>query len=162
MTDPKLLGRDVPNIFAASRVQGSAKYLADLPSEGVLHVRLLLSKMAHARIKAIDVSEALRVDGVRAILTHADAPKVKYNSGDLPDLPNMIRDQYILTDKVRFWGEPIAAVAARTETAVRLDCSKIKVEWRTYLLSLQRHKPWLKGGPFSMPKPPETLLPKAY
>ena len=128
MAELKLLGRDVPNIFAASRVQGSAKYLADLPSEGVLHVRLLLSKMAHARIKAIDVSEALRVDGVRAILTHADAPKVKYNSGGLPDLPNMIRDQYILTDKVRFWGEPIAAVAARTETAARLACSKIKVE----------------------------------
>ena len=61
-----LLGRDFTPPDVHAKVTGRAKYAEDFRAEGMLHCRLLLSPMPHARVKSIDTSEALKIDGVPA------------------------------------------------------------------------------------------------
>src|SRR5204863_5409919 len=70
-----VLGRSIPHDSGALHVSGRATYLADLtPVRGELLVEFVGSPRAHARIKAVDVAAARRVEGVAAALTHADVP----------------------------------------------------------------------------------------
>jgi CO/xanthine dehydrogenase Mo-binding subunit len=88
-------------------VTGQARYAADLLLPGMLEGRLLLAGKAHARIKGIDASRARRLPGVVAVITQADVPDLRYG--------NAVKDRTLFADGViRFEGEVVAAVAART------------------------------------------------
>src|SRR2546428_5633818 len=88
------------------KVSGRAKYTADLIAPGMLAGRIYRSPYSHAEILEVDVSDALRLPGVRAIVTGADCDKT---FGVLP----IARSEHPLArDKVRYRGEPVAAVAA--------------------------------------------------
>ena len=82
--------------------------------------RILRSQYAHAKIVSIDTSEAKKIPGVHAVVTAADAPDVRYGRSYI--------DRYILArNKVRFMGDPVAAVAADTPAIVKQALKKIKV-----------------------------------
>jgi len=114
-------------IDARERVTGRVGYTIDIELPGMLHAKLLRSISPHARIARIDTSRARSLPGVVAVITGADL----VNQGDLfPWYGPVFRDQPVLAvDKVRFVGEPVAAVAAVDLDTAREAVSLIDVEY---------------------------------
>jgi len=117
----KYVGQRVPEVHGYSKVSGRAMYSDDLKLPGMLHARILRSPHAHARIRGIDVSKAVEAPGVVTVLTGADAP-VNYLA-QIPDMPPLCRD------KVRYVGDPVAAVAAETLEAAAEALRLIEVDY---------------------------------
>ncbi len=115
------IGKGVERYDAVDKVTGQAKFTHDLVFPGMLHVKVLGSPYAHARIKSIDASEAWKVPGVHAVVTGKDFPyRIGIYFADRPVLA---------LDKVRVEGEPVVAVAAESEEIAEEALSKIKVEY---------------------------------
>ncbi len=114
MTAPvrtRVVGRPYAKVDGAAKVTGQTKFADDVMLPRMLHCKLLRSKIAHARIRSIDVSKALAAPGVVAIATGRDLPTP---FGILP----VSQDEHALCpDRVRFVGDPVAAVAAVDEDA---------------------------------------------
>src|SRR5215468_4751129 len=106
------------------KVSGRAKYTADLVLPGMLAGRILRSPYSHAEILEVDVSEAAKLPGVTAIVTGADCDKC---FGVLP----VARTEHVLArERVRYRGEPIAAVAAIDDATAKEALRKIKLKIR--------------------------------
>ena len=73
-TQYKILGKDYPTPDLYAKVTGKSKYAEDYRAEGMLFCKLLLSPVAHGRVKRLDLSKALAMPGVKAILTQDDLP----------------------------------------------------------------------------------------
>jgi len=115
------IGDYVPMIDGPEKVSGRAKYTADIVAPGQLAGHIYRSPYAHGEIVSIDVSEALKLPGVKAIVTGADCDK---GFGVLP----IARTEYPLArDKVRYRGEPVAAVAAVDDATARQALRRIKL-----------------------------------
>ncbi|MGB8137198.1 MAG: 4-hydroxybenzoyl-CoA reductase subunit alpha, partial [Pseudolabrys sp.] len=115
------IGGYVPMIDGPEKVSGRAKYTADIVAPGQLAGRIYRSPYSHADILKVDVSAALKVPGVIAIVTGADCDK---GFGVLP----IARTEYPLArDRVRYRGEPVAAVAAIDDNAAREALRRIKM-----------------------------------
>src|SRR6202166_4631447 len=118
------IGDYVPMIDGPEKVSGRAKYTADLIAPGMLAGRIFRSPYSHAEILAVDVSEAAKLPGVKAIVTGADCDKT---FGVLP----IARTEYPLArDKVRYRGEPVAAVAAIDDATAKEALRRIKLKVR--------------------------------
>src|SRR5689334_12978665 len=89
----------------------------------MLYCKLLRSAERHARIRSIDTAAAKRLDGVPAVLTGADQPI------PFAILPVSQDEHTLCVDKVRFVGDPVAAVAATTEETATAALDLIKVEY---------------------------------
>jgi len=123
MTFERPLGQRHPQLDAMNKVTGKAVYVADLYRPNMLYGAIAQSQYAHARIEGYDLSDALAVPGVVAIVTGEDF-----------DLKNrmgaFVKDEMALAiDKVRYLGEPVAAVAAETEAAARQAAQLIIVHY---------------------------------
>lgn len=104
------------------KVTGQARYTADLSLPGMLEGRFLLAGRAHARIRSLDTTKAERHPGVIAVITQQDVPQLRYGSA--------IKDRTLFAqDVVRFEGEVVAAVAARTASAAEAALGLIEVEY---------------------------------
>ncbi len=118
------IGRYIPMIDGPEKVSGRAKYTADLIESGTLAGRIYRSPWAHAEIVAIDVSEAVKLPGVVAVVTGADCDKT---FGVLP----VARTEHPLArDRVRYRGEPVAAVAAVDDATAAEALRRIRVTVR--------------------------------
>ncbi|HEY7863875.1 MAG TPA: molybdopterin cofactor-binding domain-containing protein [Thermoanaerobaculia bacterium] len=107
----RVVGRPYPKVDAFAKVTGQTRFADDLFLPRMLHCKLLRSPHAHARIVSVDTSRALAMPGVVAVATGADLPIA---FGILP----VSQDEHALcTDRVRFVGDPVAAVAAVDEDA---------------------------------------------
>jgi len=118
------IGAYVPMVDGPEKVSGRAKYTADLIQPQTLAGRIYRSPYAHAEILEVDTSEAAKLPGVMAIVTGADCNQT---FGVLP----IARSEHPLArDKVRYKGEPVAAVAAMDEAtaerAIRLIRMKVR------------------------------------
>ena len=114
------IGGYIPMIDGPEKVSGRAKYTADILGAGQLAGRIYRSPYSHGEIVALDVSEALKLPGVKAIVTGADCDK---GFGVLP----IARTEYALARyKVRYRGEPVAAVAAVDDATAREALRRIK------------------------------------
>jgi len=126
MTDrlrTRVVGRPYAKVDAAAKVTGQTKFADDLFLPRMLHCKILRSKVAHARILRVDVSKALAAPGVVAAATGRDLPVA---FGILP----VSQDEHALaTDRVRYVGDPIAAVAAVDEDAAFDALDAIEVEY---------------------------------
>lgn len=117
-----VLGTSIPRMGGVERVTGAGIYGIDLALPDAVRGGVLRSRYAHARIKSIDTSEAESLPGVYAVVTAKDAPDVKYGRTTI--------DRYMLAkDKVRYMGDPVAAVAADCEATLKKALKKIKVEY---------------------------------
>ncbi|MFI5890345.1 molybdopterin-dependent oxidoreductase [Actinoplanes sp. NPDC051513] len=110
-------------------VTGAARYTFDLDVPGVLHMKVLRSPYAHARIVAIAVEAALSVPGVEAVLTHADAPDALFSTAQHENVAEDPADTRVLDDVVRFVGQRVAAVVATSEAAAEAGCRALTVEY---------------------------------
>lgn len=121
MSDTNGIGVSIPRKEAFDKVTGAAKYTDDFISSGMLYGKILTSPYAHAKIKAIDVSEAKKLQGVKAVIT-----------GDYFSTlcGTVIEDRPpIAIDKVRYNGEPVAVVIANNELEAMKALKLIKVEY---------------------------------
>lgn len=103
---PHTVGHPLPLVDGIEKVTGRARYTCDLPDEGALVGRILRSPYAHAELLEVDIARALKLPGVRAIVTGADCAQT-YGV-----LPIAMNEFPLARDRVRYRGEPIAAVAA--------------------------------------------------
>jgi CO/xanthine dehydrogenase Mo-binding subunit/aerobic-type carbon monoxide dehydrogenase small subunit (CoxS/CutS family) len=123
------VGRNVPAPAGPDVVTGRAQYTFDLDVPGVLHMKLLRSPHAHARIAQIDVTKAYEVPGVRLVLTHHDAPGIRYSSARHEHASDDPDDTRVLDDVVRHVGQRVAAVVADSEAAAEEACRFIEVTY---------------------------------
>jgi len=118
----KVIGQSAPKLEARAKLTGTALYVEDMFRPRMLHGALLGSPLPHARIVSIDTRAARALPGVRAVLTAADLPAVL--------IGHTFRDEPILArGKVRYAGEPIAAVAAESVALAREALQLIDVEF---------------------------------
>lgn len=109
MADSQVLGRNYPRVDAADKVSGRSQYASDIYLPGMLLCKVLMSPKPHARLVHIDTTRARQLPGVHDIITGRDVPDVRFSNG-------AVRDKRLFAlDKVRYIGEPVAAVAAVDE-----------------------------------------------
>src|SRR5919108_6454644 len=124
MTMPEyaVVGKGITRIDADVRVTGKATFGDDVQLPGLLHGKVLRSPHSHARIIRIDTSKAEHLPGVKAVVTAKDAPETPGGGS--------IKDRWIFArDKVRYMGEPIAAVAATDQHIAEQALDLIDVEY---------------------------------
>ncbi|MBN2044760.1 MAG: molybdopterin-dependent oxidoreductase [Anaerolineales bacterium] len=123
------IGKPEIKVDAIKLVQGKPAFTDDFERRGMLVAKVLRSPFAHARIKKIDASKARALDGVAAVLTHEDIPRVAYSSAGQSDpIPGPL-DMFSLDDKVRYVGDRVAFVAAETEEIAIQALSLIDVTY---------------------------------
>src|SRR5215213_10761966 len=105
------------------KTTGEFAYASDLSAAGMLWGHTLRSPHAHALIRSIDIADALTQPGVHAVLTHADVPGRKTYGLEFPDQP------VLAIDRVRYYGEPVAVVAAEHPEQARRAAERIVVEY---------------------------------
>ncbi len=121
MHHEKYIGAPLPGKDGHGKVRGRLHYLADRLMPQMLHAALVVSPHAHALIRKVDVSSALQAPGVRAVLTGEDIPgNIGIYLGDKPPLAR---------NKVRHYGEPVAAVVADSEVMARAALELVQVEY---------------------------------
>ena len=105
------------------KLRGEFQYAQDLYAEGMLWGSTVRSPHARARIRSIDIAPALAIGGVHAVLTQDDVPGRRLFGLEHPDQP-------VLADgEVRYWGEPVAIVAAEDRETARRAAEAVTVEY---------------------------------
>jgi xanthine dehydrogenase molybdenum-binding subunit len=126
----KLIGKNYQTADLYAKVTGLAKYAEDYHADGMLYCKLLLSPVPHARVKHLDVRQALAMPGVRGILTANELPPP---ADTLTDNGTVIRanpkSEKALTMEPLYQGEPILAVAAVDELTAAEAIEKIQIDF---------------------------------
>ena len=121
MAEYRVIGKALRKVDAVAKVTGTTRFADDLAFPRMLYCKLLRSTEPHARLVSIDTAAAASLEGVHAILTGRDLP---IPFGILP----VSQDEHTLcVDKVRFIGDPVAAVAATSEEVATAALDLIKV-----------------------------------
>ena len=115
------VGESVKRVDAIPKVNGEFAYSSDLFAAGMLWGHTVRSPHAHALITEIDISEAVGMAGVRAVLTHGDVPGAKTYGLEFPDQP------VLAIDRVRYFGEAVAVVAAEHPEQARRAAECVRV-----------------------------------
>ncbi|GGL16972.1 molybdopterin-dependent oxidoreductase [Mangrovihabitans endophyticus] len=124
------VGADLPAPAGPRVVTGTARYTFDVDVPGLLHLKVLRSPHAHARIRGIDTAAALAVPGVRGVFTHRDAPARRFSTAQHEHAAEDPADTRVLDDVVRFAGQRVAAVVADTEAAAEEGCRLLLVDYQ--------------------------------
>ncbi len=122
--DLRVVGKALRKVDATAKVTGATKFADDLFLPRMLYAKLLRSPHPHARIVSIDTTRAAALPGVKAVLTGKDLP---IPFGILP----VSQDEHALAlEKVRFVGDPVAAIAATSEEAAAAALGRIAVQYQ--------------------------------
>ncbi|MFL5649314.1 MAG: xanthine dehydrogenase family protein molybdopterin-binding subunit [Chloroflexota bacterium] len=120
----EVVGARAPRVGGLDRVTGRQAYVADIPVDDVLHVKLVTLPVARARIGAIDDSAACAVPGVRLVISARDLPS------PMPRFGPQRRDRPVIaTGETKYHGDPVAAVAAETKDAAEEAAGLVRVEY---------------------------------
>lgn len=126
----KYVGHTFPIHDAPQKVNGSLVYLSDLKLPGMLYAKLLLSPIAHGWIKGIDTSRAEALPGVVKVFTYLNTPAKTFSRYRiLPNQDYCLEDERLLTDKVRFVGDRVAAVVATSKETAQQALALIQVDY---------------------------------
>ncbi|MGI5458692.1 molybdopterin-dependent oxidoreductase [Streptomyces sp. CA-249302] len=148
------VGRNLPAPAGPQVVTGSARYTFDVDVPGLLHMKLLRSPHAHARITAIDTTAALRVPGVQAVFTHLDAPERHFSTARHEHPEEDPDDTRVLDDTVRYVGQRVAAVVADSEAAAEEGCRRVEVTYQVLPAVLDPEEAMRPGSPVVHDKDP--------
>lgn len=137
-----VIGTKIPLLDAPTKATGDTRYINDLSFPGMLFGKIIRSPHPHARIRGIDARKALKLPGVRAVVTGKDTPGVKW--GRLPGY----RDKPALAvDKVRFIGEAVGAVAAVDLDTAEEALELIKVDYEILPAVFDAEEAMKEGAP---------------
>ncbi len=123
----RYVGKPVKRVDGYKKVTGRAVYTVDVDLPGMLYGKLLRSPYPHAIIKSIDTSKAENLPGVKAVITGEDTKGIRFGFVETPHLPADMPP--LAEDKVRYAGEPVAAVAAVSEKIAVKAIELIEVEY---------------------------------
>jgi 4-hydroxybenzoyl-CoA reductase subunit alpha len=118
-----VVGKSVPRVDAAAKVRGKAQFTDDLVLPGMVYGRIKSSSIAHGHIKKIEYTRALEVPGVLTVITGEESPKPFSVNNHLPT------ETALAVDKVRYYGEGVAAAAAIDEATAEEALERIEVEY---------------------------------
>ncbi|MFL5778131.1 MAG: xanthine dehydrogenase family protein molybdopterin-binding subunit [Chloroflexota bacterium] len=120
----EVVGARAPRVGGLDRVTGHQEYVADIPLDEVLHVKLVTLPVARARIDAIDDTAACGVPGVRLVMSARDLPT------PMPRFGPQRRDRPVIaTGETKYHGDPVAAVAAETKDAAEEAAALVRVDY---------------------------------
>lgn len=150
---PKLMGQPVKRREDPRLITGTSQYVDDITLAGMLHLTFVRSPHGHAKVNGIDTAEALKVPGVVAIVTAKDVNDLvtgpmPYEFGFEPfqNVKNMERKP-LATDKVRYVGDPVAAVIAETRYAARDAAALVEVDYDSLPAVVDPEKGMEDGAP---------------
>jgi xanthine dehydrogenase molybdenum-binding subunit len=123
----QVLGRDTPRQDGVAKVTGREKYASDMSLPNMLVARVLKSTYPHARVKSVDTSGVTDPEAVT--LTPGEVPGIRFCPRLVSTPESTYKDWRVLTDKPRYVGEPVAAVAAESEEAAQRALEAIRVEY---------------------------------
>ena len=147
-TKYKVLGKDYPTPDLYAKVTGQAKYAEDFRAEGMLFCKLLLSPVPHGRVKHLDVSKAMAMPGVKAILTQDDLPAPADSVTDLGvTIKANPQGEKALTNEPLYQGEPVLAVAAVDEFTAAEAIEAIDIEFEHLPFAVDPLDSLRPGGP---------------
>ena len=150
MSQHHVVGKNVPRVDAREKVNGSAIYSDDLFMRNMVYGRLVHSPYAHAKILNIDISQALALHGVRAVLLAKDIP----NNRDVGE-----EKGWILAEKeVCYIGDPVAIVAADTEEIAEEAVKLVHVEYEELPAVLYLEDALKEDAPLVCPDTDSNLL----
>lgn len=151
-------GSSQPALASAEIVTGQARYTLDTRIEGLLHLKLVRSPHAHARVVSIEKDAALAVPGVREVLTWEDVPRRLFTSATHDDFHCDPNDTYILDNVVRFVGQRVVAVVAETEAAAEEGCRRVKIEYELLPAVFDPEEAMRPGAPIIHDKGGESFI----
>ncbi|HSP75225.1 MAG TPA: 2Fe-2S iron-sulfur cluster-binding protein, partial [Cryobacterium sp.] len=128
-------------------VSGQEPYTLDVTVPGLLHLSVLQSTQAHARIRSIRTSAAAALPGVHAVLTHADSPTTLYSTARHEDRLDDPDDTLVLDSVVRFLGQRVAAVVADTLAIAEAACRLIEIDYEPLPAVFDPHAALRPGAP---------------
>src|SRR5579875_1561129 len=146
----KVIGTRPVRHDGVDKVTGRARYGADYSLPGMLHGKVLRSPHAHARIKSINVERALRLPGVKAIVTGKDLrdlPARRASLGEMMMNPHDISHNILARDKVLYNGHAIAAVAATSPHIAEEALDLIEVEYEPLPFVMNVKEAMAPGAP---------------
>lgn len=116
------VGKSILRLDAHEKVTGKVKFNSDVAGPGILHAKLVISKYAHANIKSLDISQAVKAPGVQAVIT-GESVKNVLTGTFVEDRPPLA------VSRVRYFGEPVAIVIAQSELEAARAADMVKVEY---------------------------------
>ncbi len=128
----KQVNKPIPKVDGKGLLTGKPAYTRDFALKDALVIKLLRSPYAFAKIKKIDVSKALELNGVELILTHHDVPGIPITRAGQGFPEPSPKDYYILDEYVRYMGDEVAIIAAHTEKIALQAMELIDVEYEVY------------------------------
>ena len=129
----RIVGRGVQRVDSAERLIGAAVFGADHTTKGTLYAKLVRSPYANARILSIDVSRAVAMPGVRAVVTSADFPYIAMTNqavgGEITMTPRDQRRMQMAEDRIFYHWQAVAAIAADDATIAEEAAALVEVEY---------------------------------
>jgi xanthine dehydrogenase YagR molybdenum-binding subunit len=159
------IGTPTSRVDGYAKVTGAAKYAAEFNVSGLVYVALVTSTIAKGRMTSIDVSDALRLDGVLDVLTHQNRPRMAsaasaYKDDVAPEKGIPFRPLY--DDKIHFSGQPIALVLASEWEIARRAASLVRVRYKQAAFSTDLQAGRDKSFVVKKPERPRGNAAKAY
>ena len=142
MKEYSVIGTRVPRIDGKEKVMGQAKYAADYSLPGMLWCKVARAPFAHARILNIDTSRAERLPGVKGVVTAAD-----FNGWTWGFMATTRDEPPLAVDKVRYFMEGVAGVAATDEEIAEEACELIKVDYEELPAVFDPEEAMQEGAP---------------
>ncbi|EFL28672.1 aldehyde oxidase and xanthine dehydrogenase domains protein [Streptomyces himastatinicus ATCC 53653] len=143
----RAVGTSVGAPEADDVVTGCAEFTMDTHIEGMLHLKVLHSPHAHARIVSIDKTAALAVPGVHRVYSWEDVPRKRFTTAIHTDHLVDPDDTFVLDDTVRFVGQRVVAVLADTVGAAEEGCRKVAVEYEVLPAVFDPEEAMAEGSP---------------
>ena len=128
----RIIGSRTPISDSLAKATGEAIYTDDIKLANMCYGKLILSTIAFGKVKSIDYSEALKIEGVIDVLTYKDFPAEKYNSALRFKDHSIIKSETVVSETVRFVGDRIGLVVAETLEIAENALKTIKVEYEEY------------------------------
>jgi putative selenate reductase molybdopterin-binding subunit len=147
MSELNMVGKSPVKVDGVKLVTGKPAFTDDVQPDGLLFGALLTSPHAHARIRDIDVSKAMALPGVRAVLTYKDIPRIKYSTGGQSYPQPLPYDQVVLDDKVRHVGDRVAVLAADNREIAEKALQLIEVDYEVLPHVLDAEEAMQDGAP---------------
>jgi xanthine dehydrogenase YagR molybdenum-binding subunit len=159
------IGTPTSRVDGHAKVTGAAKYAGEFNTDGLAYGAVVASTIAKGRIVRIDVSDALRVEGVLDILTHEHRPPMAranaaYKDDVAPEAGSPFRPLY--DDKIQFSGQPVALVLAEEWEIARFAASLIRIDYKEASFTTDLHAQRDKAFVVDKPEKPRGHADKAY
>lgn len=159
------VGRSVRRVDAVEKVTGAARYTDDIYKGRMYVAKVLHSTIANGCVKGFNLSEAEKIDGVVKIATCFDVPDIEFTTPGHPwsvdpahrDIP----DRKLLNERVRFYGDDIAAVIAEDEIAAARAIRAIKVEYEEYEPLITAEQSMKEGAAAIHESHPDNIVAKS-